>query len=587
VAPAKDWPQWGGQDGRNMVSEEKGLPESFAPGEKNPKGGGIDLATTKNVKWVAKLGTMSCSTPAVAGGKVFIGTASEGQGVLLCLDEQTGKLLWQLTCPPRDVPKVIDGRKFWFSVFPPTLGICSSPAVDGDRVYVVTQRCEVLCLDVNGLTNGNDGPFQDEKRYASKPSKETGASEAGEADVLWLFDMWDLGVRPADACNCSVLVHGDMVYVCTSNGVDRDADASKRDEFRKPPAPLAPNLIVLQKKTGRLVATDEEPIASGMLHGQWSSPSLGRVGDKTLVFLGGGDGACYAWEALSSVPEKPVKLKKAWSLDCNPPEYKVFGDLDLITHYSRGDRRRKDTIIGKNDGTFAGMSEIIATPVFHNDRVYVAIGRDPEHGRGRGALWCLDAGEGARGPSRAVSARKGSGFRAQGSEPGRVGPEGFRVQGSEPGRVGPEGFRVQGSGAKNEGSGIRGQGAGGNEESASENRAIWCYKGLDRTLSTVSIADGLLYVADVAGRLHCLDADTGRCVWIHETKAKIWGSTLVADGKVYLPTEKHLWVLAAGREKRVLNQISLGAPVWATPIAANGVLYVASTRYLWAIRTKD
>ncbi len=109
-ALAKDWPQWGGQDGRNMVSEEKGLPESFVPGEKNPKGGGIDLATTKNVKWAAKLGTMSCSTPAVAGGKVFIGTASEGQGVLLCLDEQTGKPLWQLTCPPRDVPKVIDGR---------------------------------------------------------------------------------------------------------------------------------------------------------------------------------------------------------------------------------------------------------------------------------------------------------------------------------------------------------------------------------------------------------------------------------------------------------------------------------------------
>jgi len=352
-------------------------------------------------------------------------------------------------------------------------------------------------------------------------------------------------VRPADACNCSVLVHGELVYVCTSNGVDRDADASKRDEFRKPPAPLAPNLIVLEKKSGRLVARDEEPIAAGMLHGQWSSPSLGRVGDKTLVFLGGGDGTCYAWEALSSVPERPVKLKKAWSFDCNPPEYKDFGDLDLVTHYSRGDRRRKDTIIGKNDGTFVGMSEIIATPVFHNNRVYVAIGRDPEHGRGRGALWCLDAGKGARG----------------------------------------------------EGTGARGQGLGAREEVARNaemvhngnagSRAIWCYKGLDRTLSTVSIADGLLYLADVAGRLHCLDADTGRCLWVHETKAKIWGSTLVADGKVYLPTEKHLWVLAAGREKRVLSQISLGAPVWATPIAAKGVLYVASTRYLWAVRMKD
>jgi outer membrane protein assembly factor BamB len=551
-ALAKDWPQWGGQDGRNMVSDEKGLPESFVPGEKSPQGGGIDLATTKNVRWAARLGTMTCSTPAVAGGRVFIGTALESQGVLLCLDERTGKLLWQLTCPVRPVPKVVDGRKFWFSVFPPSLGICSSPAVDGDRVYIVTQRCEVLCLDVNGLANGNDGPFQDEAHYVTPPGKQWGATAANGADIVWLFDMWQMGVRPSDACNCSVLVHGDLVYVCTSNGVDRDADASKHDEFRRPPAPEAPNLIVLEKKTGRLVATDDVRIGPRMLHGQWSSPSLGKVGDKTLVFLGGGDGVCYAWEALASVPERPVKLKRVWSFDCNPPEYKSFGNLDAITHYSRGDRRRSDTILGKNDGTFVGMSEIIATPVFHDNRVYVAIGRDPEHGRGRGALWCIDAREGARG--------EGRGARDEGA-----------------------GFRVQGSGAREES--VRAPAIVDNDSAAS--RAIWCYQGLDRTLSTVSIADGLLYVADVAGRLHCLDADTGRCLWVHETKAKTWGSTLVADGKVYLPTEKHLWVLAAGREKRVLSQINLGAPVWATPVVANGVLYIASTRYLWAVRKMD
>jgi hypothetical protein len=59
---------------------------------------------------------------------------------------------------------------------------------------------------------------------------------------------------------------------------------------------------------------------------------------------------------------------------------------------------------------------------------------------------------------------------------------------------------------------------------------------------------------------------------------------LAADGRIYLPTEKHLWVLAAGKEKKVLDQISLGAPVWATPVAANGVLYVASKQYLWAVQ---
>ena len=87
---------------------------------------------------------------------------------------------------------------------------------------------------------------------------------------------------------------------------------------------------------------------------------------------------------------------------------------------------------------------------------------------------------------------------------------------------------------------------------------IWCYQGLDRTLSTVSIADGLLYVADVGGRLHCLDAGSGRCQWIHETQSVVWGSTLVADGKVYLPTANTFGSSQPGKEKRVLDASTLG-----------------------------
>jgi outer membrane protein assembly factor BamB len=116
---------------------------------------------------------------------------------------------------------------------------------------------------------------------------------------------------------------------------------------------------------------------------------------------------------------------------------------------------------------------------------------------------------------------------------------------------------------------------------------LWRYDKLDRSLSTVSIADGLLYIADVAGQLHCLDAETGECYWVHQTNAQVWGSTLVADGRVYLGTQKSFWVFKAGKEKKVLHEIPLGAPVYNTPIAANGVLYVASQRYLWAVAATD
>jgi outer membrane protein assembly factor BamB len=272
----------------------------------------------------------------------------------------------------------------------------------------------------------------------------------------------------------------------------------------------------LDKRTGRLAAVDDTPITQHLLHGQWSSLSLGKVGDRKLAFFGGGDGRCYAFEAIPAVPDKLVRLKTVWSFDCIPPEYKSTAGLDWITYYCLGDRRVRGTL-NKHDGAFVGESEIIATPVFLNKRVYVAIGRDPAHGRGRGALHCIDPA--------------------------------------------------------------------GTGDITSSGR-IWTYQGLDRTLSTVSVADGLLYVSDVGGRLHCLDAQTGKLHWIHDTRCEVWGSTLVADGKVYMPTSKGLWVLAAGKELKVLSRIGLGAKVDASPVAANGTLYVAtSAGWLWAVHT--
>ena len=221
---ARDWPQWGGTATRNMFSLERGIPASFDPGKRGSDGSGIDLSTSQNVRWAARLGSENYSSPAIAGGKVFIGTNDSdladprfqqtGGGVLLCLDEATGRLLWRLV-----VPRLTTGRKS--SDFDDMdLGICSSPAVDGNRVYVVTNRNEVLCLDANGMANGNDGPFFDERHYevpAGHPPVEPGPQDA---DIIWRFDLNALPVFPHDAAASSVLVFGDVLFVGTGNGVD-------------------------------------------------------------------------------------------------------------------------------------------------------------------------------------------------------------------------------------------------------------------------------------------------------------------------------------------------------------------------------
>ena len=509
VAPGGEWAQWGGSDGRNMVSAATGLPDSFTPGKKRPSGGGIDPATTENVKWTARLGSLAYGNPTVAGGRVFVGTddltivhdprfkRTRG-GLVKCFDEATGELVWQLVVPQRD--KLPAGAHFSHQF----LGICSSPTVDANRVYVVTSACEVICLDAAGMADGNGGPFQDEGQYMVGPGKPPVEVTPADGDILWRYDMIDeLAVCPHDAASCSPLVHGEMLYVTTSNGVD--------GPHKKVVSPLAPSLIVLEKTTGRLVAVDKEEIGTRLPHAQWSSPSLGKVGGKTLVFLGGGDGVCYAFEAVARASEGPVGLKKVWSYDCNPPEYK-FRDGKPIPYYD-GDRRKGRG--NKNDGRYVGPSQIIATPVFHNERIYVAIGQDPMHGRGRGMFHCIDA--------------TGSG-------------------------------------------------------DITESGKIWSYDGLDRTISDATIAGGLVYIPDVAGRLHCLDADTGERYWVHEARAETWGSPLVADGKVYLGTKTQFLILAAGKQLKVLSEVRLGAPVYTSPIVADGVLYVASQQYLWAVQ---
>ncbi len=83
---------------------------------------------------------------------------------------------------------------------------------------------------------------------------------------------------------------------------------------------------------------------------------------------------------------------------------------------------------------------------------------------------------------------------------------------------------------------------------------------------------------------HCLDAETGKCYWVHETKSETWGSTLVADGRVYMPTASYLWVLKAGKTLEVLDRVNLGSRIFASPVVANGTLYLATSGgWLWAV----
>lgn len=478
-----DWPQWGHDNTRNMVSTEKGSPATFDPGKPKEGKDEIDPATTKNVKWVTKIGGQSFGNPTVAGGKIFLGTNNDSPrnkdragdfGVLMCLDEPTGKFLWQLTIPKLTAGKVSDAEN---------IGLCSSPTVDADRLYIVTNRCEVLCLTTDGLAKKNEGPFVDEAKYVG------GEVGPADADIVWRYDMRnELGVFPHQMTSSSILVIGDRLYITTSNGVDWTQ--------KHVPNPNAPALICLDKKTGKLLGEEKSGICSRIFKCNWSSPAAGKVNDKDVVIFGGGDGYCYGFDP---VPVDGV-LKEIWRCDCNPPSRHIKDGKPL------------------KYGTDKGPSAITATPVFFNNRVYVATGQDPENGNGAGALTCIDA-----------------------TKSGDITTTG----------------------------------------------KIWVYEAINRSMSTASVLDGLVYVADFGGIVHCVDADTGQPYWTHDTEGATWGSTLAADGHVYIGSEAGiLTILATGKEKKVIGTVSFDGIVYSSPLIANGVMYIETDKYLYAIPAK-
>src|SRR5439155_19160203 len=110
-----------------------------------------------------------------------------------------------------------------------------------------------------------------------------------------------------------------------------------------------------------------------------------------------------------------------------------------------------------------------------------------------------------------------------------------------------------------------------------------------RTLSTAAIHDGLVYIAELAGYLHCLDAKTDEQYWVHNVRSPIWCSPYWVDGKVYMGSDGgEINIFKHGKKKEVIGTVDMsrGVPVLvrATPVVANGVLYVMTENELFAIK---
>ena len=354
TAKSEDQAQWGTAWNRNMVSSEIGLPDNF-----DPKSG-------TNIRWKVPLGTEAHSSPIVAEGQVYIGTNNANprdpkhqgdRGILMCFNEASGQLMWQLVVPKRDEDPYFD----W-----PRSGISSPATVEGDRLYVVTNRGEIVCLDTHGLSNGNDGPFKDEARHMT-PKKQS-PLHLGEldADIIWIFDLTkSAGIWSHDGAHSSILIHGSNLYLNTATGVD--------NTHRKIQTPDAPSLVVLDKNTGEYLARENERNATNIFHCTWSAPSLAVINETPTIFFAGGDGILYGYDTIphSYKPQTgPSSLNRVWrfDFDLSAPKENV--------HLYHQNRR-------------TGPSNIYGMPVIKDHHMFVAGGGDLWWGKTKAWLKCI------------------------------------------------------------------------------------------------------------------------------------------------------------------------------------------------------
>ena len=467
VAPvgAQDTGMFGNTPSRNMTSDETGLPSSW------------DARSGEGILWSQPVGSQAYGGAVVADGRVYVGTNNEGRrnpaiegdkGVVMVFDAEDGEFLYQMVHDKLTTGRVND----W-----PLQGVCSTAYMEDGKIYYISNQAHIVCLDAEGFKDGeNDGPF----------TGETDTSELA-GDVIWSYDMiGELDVFPHNLATGSPVVVGDVLYTVTSNGVD--------EGHVNVPSPFSPNFIAIDKNTGELV-WESTLVGENILHGSWTNPAYGEINGRAQVVFPGGNGVIYGLDAATG--------EVIWEFDMNPKDSEwILG--------GRGTR-----------------NSVLATPVIYDDRVYIGVGQDPEHGEAPGHFYAIDAtGEGDVTDTHKVWSRDGDDF-----------------------------YRTMSTAAIRDGilyiTSLSGFLHALDVDTGAE---FWTYDTFAAVWGSPFVADGKVYIGDEDGDVAVLRA--GREMELlgeYNMGASTYSTPAVADGVMYILTRNRLWAIQEGAQSAPLE----------------------------------
>ena len=520
---------------RNMVNlTDKNISD-------DPKPDGPDLA------WKADLGSRAYGGPIALGGKVLVGTNNErprnprdtaknsdgdiepqDRGVLMCFDDKDGKFLWQAVHNKLESGNVND----W-----PKEGVCATPTIEGNRAYYVSNRCTVVCVDMNGNSDGRQG--QGLKFIDPKSKKPVEYVDPSDADVIWEYDlMRQAGVFPHNMSAGCPLIVGDILYTVTGNGVD--------EGHINIPAPDAPSFIALDKNTGKLIWRSSLP-GKNIMHGQWSNPVYAEIKGTKQVIFPGGDGIIYSL--------RPDTGELIWKFDGNPKG----------TQYELGGTGTK--------------SDFIGSPVIYQDRLYIGTGQDPEHYTGIAHFWCIDPSK-ARADNQdltpknnnfdaAAPENKDSGlvWHYGGADTRKFVPRDFKF-----GRTMSTACIVDDICYISELQGYV------HCLDAKTGKKFWQYDVRGSVWGSCYYADGKVYLATESGDLF---------VFKHDPKPITLDELDNPDATSSRDFSKKLKIKRAELEKKILiTKVEFDAAIRSTPVVADGTLFVMTEKMLYAFKKK-